>query len=1048
MIKILLYHSVKKKYRQVLFIFLACLVSIQISAQPSNDNCANAIPYTPTALCNFSTYTTLNATASAGAPAPSCGSYSGGDVWFSTVVPATGHLTFDTQPVTNSSYDASMAIYSGTCGSLTELACDASSSSNGNMPMIDDGALTPGSTVYVRIWTASGGVGEDFGLCIFDPVVPSCLNNTPAGDYCSTAIPMCNLNGYCGNTSGTYGYTVSPTDNTDENGSPLGAIFCGSIENNSWLSFVADATTATLNVFVSNCGLDYGIQVEIYSTMDCYNYTSVSNCFNPGTMVNGTITANNLVIGQTYYIMVDGQAGDICDYVVSAASGVFTIDAGPDVTICPGSSTQLNGSGGNTYSWAPAGSLSNPNIANPVATPSTTTTYTLTVTGGSAQCTGTDVVTVTVAAPTSTAGSNSPICSGQTLNLTSTPAGGNSYSWTGPNGFSSNVQNPTIPNATPADSGTYIVTVTTGGCTSTASTVVSISATPNVTASSNSPICPGTTLNLTSTAGGTTYSWTGPGGFSSAIQNPTITNATPVASGIYTVTITLAGGCSGSDTVNVIINSNLVITATATPSGICPGGSSSLNASSSAPTVLYNWMPVNQSGSTIVVSPSATTTYSVTGTALGCTGTTSVTVTMNSLPVITFAPMPALCVTSPPFNLTQASPPGGTYSGTGVAANTFSPSIAGIGAHTIVYNYTDPATGCSNTDSTQITITTGLTINVTPDNATICPGTNIALTANGATTYVWSPSTGLNQTTGQVVVAQPSTSMVYTVLGSNPDGCQGSATASISFYSTSQVGITAIPASGCSPLDVMFDYAPVNNILDSTWHWNFDDNSSSNNNSVDSSAEHVFQNHGVYTVTFNALDINGCAVTANTIVTAFFTPIADFYYSPDYAYTDYPIIYFKDQSTGALLWNWNFGDPVNPALNYSHLVNPVHSFSDSGTFHVQLIVENNGCFDTTTKDVSIYLNALVFVPNAFTPNDDGKNEIFLPQVTGVDETDYSFIIFDRWGREIFSTNSTKEGWDGKDKSVEAALGVYTYIIQYKEIKGIRHKLKGIVTLCR
>jgi len=160
------------------------------------------------------------------------------------------------------------------------------------------------------------------------------------------------------------------------------------------------------------------------------------------------------------------------------------------------------------------------------------------------------------------------------------------------------------------------------------------------------------------------------------------------------------------------------------------------------------------------------------------------------------------------------------------------------------------------------------------------------------------------------------------------------------------------------------------------------------------------------------------------------------------------LIFFKDQSTGALLWNWNFGDPVDPALNFSHLVNPVHSFSDSGTFHVQLIVENNGCFDTTTKNVSIYLNALVFVPNAFTPNDDGKNDIFLPQVTGVDETDYSLIIFDRWGREIFSSTKTTEGWDGKDKSVEAALGVYTYIIQYKEIKGIRHKLKGIVTLCR
>ncbi|MEI6852323.1 MAG: PKD domain-containing protein [Bacteroidota bacterium] len=1034
-----------KNLRRILVLLIFLFASLQMIAQPANDNCTGATVLTPGTSCNYISSTTVGATASAGIPNPSCGNYAGGDVWFQVVVPASGHLTFDTQGA-NSSYDASMAIYSGPCTSLTEIECDADDSNNGAMPMINNSSLTPGSTVYVRVWTANGAAGEAFNICAVTG--PVCLNSTPAGDYCSTATPICNFNGYCGNTSATYGYTVSPTDNTDENGSPLGAIFCGSIENNSWMSFVADATTAVLNVAVSNCTMNYGIQMEIYSTTDCYNYTAVSNCYNPGTPINGTISATGLTIGQTYYLMIDGNAGDVCDYVISANSGVFTVSAGPDVTICPGQSTTLNGSGGTTFSWSPPTGLSNPNIANPVANPTVTTTYTLTVTGGSAQCSGTDAVTVTVAAPTSTASNNGPLCSGQTLNLSCTPSGGTAYNWVGPNGFSSNVQNPVITNAQPAASGVYTVTVTSGACTSTATTTVSVSATPTVVASSNSPICPGTTLNLTSTAGGTTYNWTGPNGFSSALQNPSITNATPAASGIYTVTITLTGGCSGTDTVSVIVNANMVITATATPPAICPGGSSSLSATCSAPGAVFGWMPGSLSGTPVVVNPAVTTVYTVGGSASGCTGTASVTVTVNPNPTISFSTMPSLCATSPPLTLNQASPAGGTYSGTGVAGNMFNPATSGLGTFDIIYSYTNPTTGCSNTDTTQISVTNGLTISVTPATSSICPGTSVVLTASGAGSFVWAPTTGLSNSTGATVTANPTSSTVYTVTGSNPDGCMGTNSATVNFYSSSQVSIVAMPNSGCSPLNVAFDYSPPANVLDSTWHWDFDDTYSTNNTSTDSSVQHLYTHHGNYTVTFTAQDVNGCTVTATTPVAVYLTPIADFYYSPDYAYTDYPLIFFKDQSTGALLWNWSFGDPVIPSLNVSTLQNPSHSYSDSGLFHVQLIVDNNGCKDTANKDVYIYLNALVFVPNAFTPNEDGKNDIFIPAISGVDESDYSFVIYDRWGKEMFSTHDVAQGWNGKNNGKDVAQGVFTYVIDYTEIKGVGHKIKGLVTLYR
>src|SRR6185503_3057999 len=117
--------------------------------------------------------------------------------------------------------------------------------------------------------------------------------------------------------------------------------------------------------------------------------------------------------------------------------------------------------------------------------------------------------------------SNSPICATNTLNLTS--SGGASYSWSGPNSFTSSLQNPSISNATTAASGTYSVIVTSNGCSSaTGTTIATVNAVPTTpTASNNGPICVGQTLTLsTPTVSGASYSWTGPNSFSSSLQNP------------------------------------------------------------------------------------------------------------------------------------------------------------------------------------------------------------------------------------------------------------------------------------------------------------------------------------------------------------------------------------------------------------------------------------------------------------------------------------------------------------------------------------------------
>jgi beta-glucanase (GH16 family) len=190
------------------------------------------------------------------------------------------------------------------------------------------------------------------------------------------------------------------------------------------------------------------------------------------------------------------------------------------------------------------------------------TTYFYVVSAAIAGCESTNSVPVSAttactppAAPA--ACNNGPICASSTLNLTASMVPGATYSWTGPNGFTSSAQNPSIANATTSASGSYSVTATTNGCTSLAGTTVAVvNAIPGApTAGNNGPLWAGMTLNLTvSTVPEATYSWTGPNGFTSTSQNPTIASASTAACGLYSVTVTANACPSEAGTTTVTIN--------------------------------------------------------------------------------------------------------------------------------------------------------------------------------------------------------------------------------------------------------------------------------------------------------------------------------------------------------------------------------------------------------------------------------------------------------------------------------------------------------------
>jgi hypothetical protein len=241
------------------------------------------------------------------------------------------------------------------------------------------------------------------------------------------------------------------------------------------------------------------------------------------------------------------------------------------------------------------------------------------------------------------AGNNGPICEGSGLNLSATSIIGATYQWSGPNGFTSNLQNPVIPNATISAGGAYSVTATVNGCTSQVqSTVAAVNPTPdNPVAGNSGPVCQGSTIGLTaSELMGVTYSWTGPNAFTSNSQNPEISNNAQVGmSGTYTVTATVNGCSSDPVQTNVVVNP--LPSSSFSPLTASQGIAKTFTPATAG--AAYNWTfqsgsPSSSSAESPAVTWSGNGSYTVTlqVTAAGCSSNTSAQVVVSTPVVQTF----------------------------------------------------------------------------------------------------------------------------------------------------------------------------------------------------------------------------------------------------------------------------------------------------------------------------------------------------------------------------------------------------------------------------
>ncbi len=430
----------------------------------------------------------------------------------------------------------------------------------------------------------------------------------------------------------------------------------------------------------------------------------------------------------------------------------------PPAAMCPeAANVELNalvtGDAGGT--WSGTGVTGGHYFDPSVGTQNITYTYDG---GGSCEVSETHAITV-YTSPTATATHSTPTCAGSPLSLTGGANGMSSYSWTGPNSYSSSSQSPTVSaTATTAMSGTYTLTIQDShGCTNTASTTLTVNPQPTATATHSTPTCAGSPLSLTGGANGmSSYSWTGPNSYSSSSQSPTVSSsATSAMSGTYTISVTDGNGCSNTASTTLTVNPQPTATATSN-SPVCAGDALTLTGGANGMSS-YSWTGPNSyssSNQSPIVSSSATTamsgTYTISVTdGNGCSNTASTTVTVNSLPVVyAGADQTISNGTSTSINDATVTPSGSynyswTPAGSLTNATVLNPTTVNLSSTTqFIFTATDQTTSCPSLPDTVVIFVTGGPLTVVGANDTICNGESVTLNAmysggSGTYTYSW-----------------------------------------------------------------------------------------------------------------------------------------------------------------------------------------------------------------------------------------------------------------------------------------------------------------------
>jgi gliding motility-associated-like protein len=930
-----------KKLLLITLFFAGCF--IVANAQPANDDCSTAqnlgalpppaacpgaglgvqlnIPGTIVGATEASPYLYQPGCSGAGGPNMGVPAF---DVWYSFV--ATG---YQMQLTVNSTFaNPNVAMYSGTCGALGGGVGGCAVGTGGTVSLTVE-QMVPGTTYYIQVSGNTGQTGT-FNLLI--------QNNRDCSDCLNASHLVIN---------------PVPVNGMYQPGQVVN--FCYTIDgytqiNTNWL---------------------HGIQITFGA-----GWAGISGQVPPasvgasgtwGWFPSCTSTATGTVFGQGFYMDLDNDGnpgnnfGDNCGVPSNTACPLGTSWTFCwNMTVAPGCSpgsnldVTVNTSGdGESGSWSNVGCIDDPASVAPAV----------------GACCPPNMAAVNISCP----GMND----GQ---ATATPLGAASpynYTWNGPGGYVNTTNGVaganTITNL--SASGVYTVSLTDNlNCLTTATVTVNVGAGTLPVPANTGPYCEGATINLSVGAGFVDWDWTGPGGYvQNNMQNPTIGSSTPAMTGLYTVIVTNAGGCTGTATTNVTVNALPIAVANNT-GPYCPGALISL---SSGGGVDYDW-----TGPLAYNQPN-TQNPNIPGASMGMGGIYTVTVT--------------------------------------TAAN------------------------CSATATTTVVVNAGVPA-VANNTGPYCTGSAINLTTpNGAIDYDWiGPNGYVQNNTQNPIIPGAALAMAgdYTVTVTYAGGCTSTGTTTVAVYNSPTAQFTGNPLNGCAPMCVdLTDQSLGNGGIINNWLWNIQGQIpiASQNPNV------CFNSAGAYDVTLTVTTTNGCSATLTIpdYINVSPVPVASFIYTPQTIMELHPDVTFASNSIGATSWLWDFGDGA-----FSNTENPIHPYADTGIFCITLLVTNNaGCADTTVGCLYIQPEYSLYIPNAFTVNGDGLNEMW--QLYGRGVTKLEVRIFDRWGEEIYFFDDLEKGWPGtKQNGSVCKQDVYVFRVVATDPSNNEHTILGRVTLLK
>jgi gliding motility-associated-like protein len=903
------------------------------------------------------------------------------------------------------------------------------------------------------------------------------------------------------NTAGTYNVTLTATNGSGSN----------SVTMTNFITVMAPPSSAA-------AGPDQ--QICANSTTLAGNTPAVGTggwivVLGGGTVTtptNPTSTVTNLGAGMN--ILIWRIANDPCPATFDTVRIVVDLpptiaDAGPDQTMCsPNNSTTLVGNTPVTGTglWT---IVAGQGLIGTPSSPSAPVTnlglgvniFVWTITNGTCPP-STDTVQITVlAAPNiSVNPPNVNLCTGGSAIVSA--SNGVSYTWAPSAGLSATTGS--VVSANPTSTTTYTITGTdANGCTNTATLLVTVTAYPTVTVSvpSNSNVCDNAVTPIIA-SGASTYTWA-PGTGLSATVGSTV-NASPSVTTTYTVTGT-TNSCTDTEIFTLTVIPAPTATVAPPTSVICQGNNVNLTAGGG---VTYNWFPSTglsaTTGAIVTASPTSTTQYfAIAIAANGCSDTSSSLILVNPPPNVSVTPNnPVLCtgdtlmlIATGAINYSWSPPVGLNVTNNDTVLAT--PSV------NTTYTVTGTAAGCPpSTATVTITVAASPTVTITPNNVAICAGSSINLTASGAGSYSWAPSTGLSATSGSVVTATPTAPTTYTVIGSSGNGCTSTAITNININPLFLVNPTTTPAICGNPNSGTATAVTNGGSAPFTYQWNDPFNQTTQTASA--------LQPGTYFVVVT--DANGCVVTQSVTVTSVSSMALNVTYTEplcsgsasgtatvaitggsqpySYSWNTSPV---QTTSTASALNAGTYTVTVTDNSGCTQVVavtltapapmvfaqdssntqckrndghaeitgitggTPPYSFQwstggtsssivniSAGTYSV-IVSDFNGCSDSASfMLINTTTPECVFIPNAFSPNGDGQHDLWI-----IENLDYynevKVEIYNRWGNLVYENDAYNNDWDGTAKGGKLPGGSYYYVIHLDDVSD---PLTGIFTILR